>query len=70
MVIVQVCDTFYENKRFVPVKNIITHLPTHSKQHTLDTHSQSSLDSKFLEPSTITTMVYSHGLQTISMVYL
>ena len=61
---------FYENKRFVPVKNIITHLATHRRQHTLDAHCKSSLDSKFLEPSTLTTMVYSHGVQTIPMLYL
>ena len=54
----------------IPVKNIITHLPTHNKQHTLDTHCKFYLDSKFLERSTLMTMVYSQCLQTIAMLYL
>ena len=61
---------FYENKSCVPVKNMITHLPTHNKEHTIDTNCKYDPDSKFLELSTHTTMVYSHGLQSISMPYL
>ena len=61
---------FVKKMGLCPVKNQTAHLPTRSKQHTLDTHCKPSSDSKFLEPPLLATMVDSNCLQSISMLDL